>query len=107
MLPRKQLAERACALGVRADLVVWREDEAEPFQVVLHPGSRWQPLEQPATQPHEYVRGDTLKILTLCQPATGQVRIRPAANGTNAILHGWLKETEPRRASRRLDPWQG
>jgi hypothetical protein len=39
------------------------------------------------------VRGGTLKILTLFHPATGQVRIRPAANGTNAVLHGWLKET--------------
>src|SRR4051794_41476450 len=33
------------------------------------------------------------KILTLFHPATGQVRVRPAARGTNAVLHGWLKET--------------
>ena len=78
---------------MQAGLAVWCEDEAGPFQVIPHPGSSWRPLEQPATQPHEYVRGGTLKILTLFQPATGQVRLRPAADGTNAVLHGWLKET--------------
>jgi len=78
---------------VQAGLAVWCEDEAGPFQAIPHPGSSWQPREQPATQPHEYVRGGTTKILTLFQPATGQVRLRPAANGTNAVLHGWLKES--------------
>ena len=78
---------------MQAGLAVWCEDEAGPFQVVPHCGSSWQPLEQPATQPHEYVRGGTTKILTLFHPATGQVWLRPAANGTNAVLHGWLKET--------------
>jgi hypothetical protein len=39
------------------------------------------------------VRGGPTKILTLFHPATGQVRVRPAANGTNAVLHGWLKQT--------------
>jgi transposase len=48
---------------------------------------------QPATRPHEYVRGGTTKILTLFQPATGRVHVRPAVSGTNAVLHGWLKET--------------
>jgi transposase len=37
------------------------------------------------------VRGGTTKILTLFHPATGQVRVQPAADGTNAVLHGWLK----------------
>jgi DDE superfamily endonuclease len=78
---------------MQAGLAVWCEDEAGPFQVIPHPGCNWQPLEQPTTQPHEYVRGGTTKILTLFHPATGQVRVRPAANGTNAVLHGWLKET--------------
>jgi len=40
---------------------------------VPHPGSSWRPHGQPATQPHEYVRGGTTKILTLFHPATGQV----------------------------------
>ncbi|HET6522198.1 MAG TPA: hypothetical protein VFG47_20600 [Geminicoccaceae bacterium] len=39
------------------------------------------------------MRGGTAKILTLFQPATGQVRLRPVTSGTNAVLHGWLKET--------------
>jgi hypothetical protein len=71
---------------------VWCEDEAGPFQAVPHPGSSWQPRRQPAIQPHEYVRGGTTKILTLFHPATGQVRLQPAARCTNAILHPWLRE---------------
>jgi hypothetical protein len=74
-------------------LTVWCEDEAGPFQAIPHPGSSWQPEGRPATQPHEYVRGGTIKILTLFHPATGQVRVRPVASTTNAILHGWLRET--------------
>ena len=30
--------------------------------------------------------------MTLFHPATGEVRVRPAARGTNAVLHGWLKK---------------
>jgi len=71
--------------------VVWCEDEAGPFQAVPHPGRSWQPQGQPACQPHEYVRAGTTKILTLFQPATGQVRLQPAARVTNAILHPWLR----------------
>jgi len=59
---------------------------------VPHPGASWQPQGRPATQPHEYIRGGTTKILTLFHPATGQVRLQPAARGTNAILHLWLRE---------------
>jgi transposase len=51
----------------------------------------WQPQGQPAQQPHAYVRGGTTKILTLFHPAMGPVRVQPAANGTNLVLHGWLK----------------
>ena len=39
------------------------------------------------------MRQGTTKILTLFHPATGQVWVRPAGRGTNAVLHGWLKET--------------
>jgi transposase len=59
---------------------------------VPHPGASWQPEGRPATQPHEYIRGGTTKILTLFHPATGQVRLQPAARGTNALLHPWLRE---------------
>jgi hypothetical protein len=59
---------------------------------VPHPGVSWQPRGQPATQPHEYIRGGTTKILTLFHPATGQVRLQSAACCTNAVLHPWLRE---------------
>jgi transposase len=71
---------------------VWCEDEAGPFQAVPHPGVSWQPRGRPAQQPHEYIRGGTTKILTLFHPASGQVRLQPAARGTNAVLHPWLRE---------------
>ena len=71
---------------------VWCEDEAGPFQAVPHAGVTWQPREQPATQPHEYIRGGTTKILTLFHPASGQVRLQPAPRCTNAVLHPWLRE---------------
>ncbi len=71
-------------------LAVWCEDEAGPFQTVPHAGSSWQPHGEPVQQPHEYVRAGTSKILTLFQPATGTVHIRPVTSSTNLILHGWL-----------------
>jgi transposase len=89
----KNLIERAYTLDPEAGVAVWCEDEAGPFQAVPHPGGGWQPIGQPATRPHEYVRQGTTKILTLFHPATGEVRVRPATRGTNAVLHGWLKET--------------
>jgi hypothetical protein len=59
---------------------------------VPHPGSSWRPHGQPATQPHEYVRGGTTKILTLFHPATGQVYLQSVTACTNAVRHGWLKK---------------
>jgi hypothetical protein len=59
---------------------------------VPQPGSSWRPQGQPATWPHEYVRGGTCKILTLFHPATGQVHLQPVSSCTNPILHGWLKD---------------
>ena len=57
-----------------------------------HPGPSWQPRQHPAQQPHEYIRGGTTKVLTLFHPASGRVRLQPAARGTNAVLHPWLRE---------------
>lgn len=37
------------------------------------------------------MRAGTTKILTLFQPATGQVRLQPTAGVTNAILHPWRR----------------
>ena len=90
--PCEGLIERAYMLGAQLGLSVWCEDEAGPFQAVPHPGGSWQPREHPATQPHEYIRGGTTKILTLFHPATGQVRLQPAPRCTNAVLHPWLRE---------------
>ena len=59
---------------------------------MLHSGVSWQPRGRPATQPHEYIRGGTTKILTLFHPATGHVRLQSATRCTNAILHPWLRE---------------
>jgi hypothetical protein len=87
------LIERAYRLGAQAGLAVWCEDEAGPFQAIPHPGGSWRPKGRPATQPHEYVRGGTIKILSLLHAATGQVRIQPATSCTNMVLHGWLKAT--------------
>jgi DDE superfamily endonuclease len=88
---RKKLIKRACTLGSQPGLAVCCDDEAGPFQAIPQPGASWQPQGQPVQQPHEYGRGGATKILTLFHPATGQVRVQPAANGTNAVLHGWLK----------------
>src|SRR5829696_4366390 len=81
---QKKLIEQAYTLSAQLGLSVWCEDEAGPFQAVPHPGVSW--------QPHEYVRGGTTKILTLFHPATGQVRLQPAARCTNAAPHPWLRE---------------
>src|SRR4051812_14870711 len=93
MRGRKKLIERAYTLGSQLGLSVWCEDEAGPFQTVPHPGFSWQLKGRPATQPHEYVRAGTAKILTLFHPATGQVQLHPVTRSTNAILHPWLKMT--------------
>src|SRR3954468_9364814 len=69
---QKKLIEQAYTLGAQLGLSVWCEDEAGPFQAVPHSGVSWHPRGQPATQPHEYIRGGTTKILTLFHPATGQ-----------------------------------
>ncbi len=87
----KKLIEQAYTLGAQLGLSVWCEDEAGPFQAVPHSGVSWQPRGRPATQPHEYIRGGTTKILTLFHPATGQVRLQSATRCTNAILHPWLR----------------
>jgi transposase len=89
---QKKLIEQAYTLDTQLGLSVWCEDEAGPFQAVPHAGVSWQPRGRPATQPHEYIRGGTTKILTLFHPASGQVRLQPATRCTNAILHPWLRE---------------
>jgi len=83
--------EQAYTLGELVGLPVWCEDEAGPYQAIPHPGASWHPEGAPATQPHEYLRGGTAKLLTLFRPATGEVRAEPVIRSTNAVLHPWLE----------------
>jgi hypothetical protein len=78
-------------LAEAAGLAVWCQDEAGPYQAIPHPGASWQPVGQPARQPHEYLRGGTAKLLTLFHPATGALRAKGVEHATNAILHPWLQ----------------
>jgi hypothetical protein len=41
--------------------------------------------------PHEYLRGGTVKLLTLFRPATGEVRAKGVTNTPNTVLHPWLQ----------------
>jgi hypothetical protein len=68
------------------------EDEAGPYQAIPQPGASWQPEGHPATQPHEYERRGTAKLLTLFRPSTGQVHAKGVISATNAVLHPWLQE---------------
>jgi DDE superfamily endonuclease len=84
-------------LGREAGLAVWCEDEAGPFQAVPQPGSSWCRAAHPATQPHEWIRGGTTKLMTLLEPASGTVDVQPAVSVTNHVLHAWLKEDLTKR----------
>jgi len=81
----------AYRLGESAGLAVWCQDEAGPYQAIPQPGAAWRPVGKPARLPHEYVRGGTVKLLTLFRPATGEVRAKGVTNAPNAVLHPWLQ----------------
>ena len=83
----------AYRLAELAGIAVWCQDEAGPYQAIPCPGASWQPVGQPARQPHVYVRGGTAKLLTLFHPATGRVWAKGVTQTTNAVLHPWLQET--------------
>ena len=82
----------AYRLGEAWGLQVWCQDEAGPYQAIPHPGASWQPEGRPARRPHEYVRGGTVKLLTLFRPATGELHARPVTHTPNAVLHPWLMD---------------
>jgi len=88
---KKGLIELAYRLAEPAGVPVWCQDEAGPYQAIPQPGASWQPVGEPARQPHEYVRGGTAKLLTLFRPATGEVRARGVTHAPNAVLHPWLQ----------------
>ncbi len=70
---------------------VWCQDEAGPYQAIPQAGASWQPVGEPARLPHEYIRGGTVKLLTLFRPATGEVRAKGVTNAPNVVLHPWLQ----------------
>lgn len=69
---------------------VWCHDAAGPSQAIPPPGPSWQPEGHPASQPDEYLRGGTAKLLTLFRPATGEVRAAPVRSAPTTVLHPWL-----------------
>jgi hypothetical protein len=85
------LIERAYQEGERLGLAVWVEDEAGPYQAIPHAGQSWHEAGHPASQPHDYVRGDPAKLLTLFHPSTGALRAQGATSGANRVLHPWLQ----------------
>ncbi|MGH6691459.1 MAG: transposase [Gammaproteobacteria bacterium] len=86
------MIENAYTLGERLGLLVLCQDEAGPYQAIPQPGPSWQPTGKPAAQPHEWVRGGTVKLLTLFRPATGKVWAKTVEHVPNAVLHPWLRE---------------
>jgi hypothetical protein len=85
---KKGLIEQAYT---QAELAVWTQDEAGPYQAIPQPGTRWRPTTSPARYPHEHLRHGTAKLLTLFHPASGRVRVKGGASAPNAVLHPWLE----------------
>jgi hypothetical protein len=85
------MIESAYRLAEGYGIPVWCQDEAGPYQAIPQPGAGWFPHGSPGRQPHEYVRGDTAKLLTLFRPATGEVRAIGVTHAPNAVLHPWLR----------------
>src|SRR5438445_2100187 len=93
---QKRRKKKSNRVGVRAgrsrrDRATGAQDEAGPYQAIPQPGASWQPQGHPATQPHEYERGGTAKLLTLFRPATGVLRAKGVLSVSNAVLHPWLE----------------
>ena len=73
-------------------MAVWCADEAGPYQAIPQPGASWQPISEPLRYPHEYLRGGTVKLLTLFHPVTGQLRVNGVTHTPNTVLHPWLQQ---------------
>lgn len=73
-------------------LAVWTQDEAGPYQTIPYPGHSWCSHGSAQRQPHDYQRNGTAKLITLFHPASGALRAKGVRQGTNAILHPWLKQ---------------
>lgn len=86
------MIEKAYKEAEARGLALWCHDQAGPFQTVPYFGTSWQPQGEPVRQPHEYIRNGTAKLMTLFQPASGQVRAKGVTSCSNNILHPWLKQ---------------
>ena len=98
------MIELAYHAAEAAGVALWCQDEAGPYQAIPQPGASWQPQGKPVTQPHEYIRGGTAKLLTLFRPATGEVRGKGVANAPNTVLHPWLQQELEAVLATRSDP---
>ena len=92
---KKKRIEEACVEASKLGLALWTEDEAGPYQTAPFPGQSWYEGSQPPCQPHESMRNGTAKLLTLFEPATGQVRVQGVTSTPNAVLHPWMKRQLP------------
>jgi hypothetical protein len=86
------LIEKAYKEAEGMGLAVWCQDQAGPFQTSPYLGASWHPQGEPVRQPHQYIRNGTAKLMTLFQPASGQVRAKGVTSCANIILHPWLKQ---------------
>jgi len=85
------MIESAYRLAEACGIPVWCQDEAGPYQAIPQSGAGWFPHGDPSRQPHEYVRGETAKLLTLFRPATGAVRAIGVTHAPNTVVHPWLQ----------------
>ena len=92
MPSQKKLIEKAYKEAEAKGLALWAHDQAGPFQTRPYLGSSWQPQQEPARQPHQYIKNGTAKMMTLFHPTTGQVRAKGVTSCANKVLHPWLKQ---------------
>jgi hypothetical protein len=85
---KKGLIEQAYT---RAELPVRTQDEAGPYQAIPQPGTHWRPTTGPARSPRERIRHGTAKLLTLSQPASGQVRVKGVTSAASTVLQALLE----------------
>jgi hypothetical protein len=86
------MIEQAYRTAEAAGIVLCNDDEAGPYPTIPYPGERWASEGDPVRQPHASVRNGTAKRVTLCRPATGEVRAKGVRTAPNAVLHPWLQE---------------
>jgi transposase len=89
---KRSLIDQAYRIAEAMGIPLWCQDEAGPYQAIPQTGQSWRPEGKPRSQPHEYIRGGTAKLLTLFRPSTGEARAKAVPRAPNAVLHPWLKQ---------------